>query len=53
MPDYNFSIYGTHGKNHQKSESILNHVVDNCDNVRFYGKLKDTKSFYLRNFFIL
>lgn len=50
MPDYNFSIYGTHGKNHQKSESILNHVVDNCDNVRFYGKLKDTKSFYLRNF---
>ncbi len=50
LPDYNLSIYGSHGKNHQKSESILNHTVDNCDNATFYGKLKDTKSFYLRNF---
>ncbi len=50
LPDYNFSIYGSHGKNHQKSELILNHIVSNCNNVSFYGKLKDTKSFYLNNF---
>ena len=50
IPNYNFSIYGSHGKNHQKSESILNHIIENCDNANFYGKLKNTKSFYLNNF---
>lgn len=50
QPDYNFSIYGSHGKNPQKNESVLNHVIKECSNVNFYGKLKDYRKFYLNNF---
>ena len=49
-PDYRLSMYGSHGKNPLKNESIANHLLDNCKNVKFYGRLKDKNNFYLNNF---
>jgi hypothetical protein len=49
-PTYNFSMYGSHGKNPLKNESIANHITTNCNNSKFCGRLKDKNKFYLNNF---
>lgn len=50
LENFNFSLYGSHGKNAIKNENIVNHLTYTYSNINFYGKLKDYNKFYLNNF---
>jgi hypothetical protein len=50
LNNFNFSLYGSHGKNPVKNENIVNYLTEKYPNINFYGKLKDYNKFYLNNY---
>lgn len=50
LNNFNFSLYGSHGKNSIKNENIVNYLTEKYPNINFYGKLKDYNKFYLNNY---
>jgi hypothetical protein len=49
-PNYNFNLYGSHGRDEVLNEMIINHLTMSNPKIKFKGRMKNDEKFFNENF---